>query len=324
MDSKVGWLGFGNIFFNYFILINLGAKMNFFLKIVPLLILPGLAYSKGLNSKSSEYTAPVPIVKLWMEHLASSGIDGTAWLGPIRGNGTVDSKHRFKKRSTLIFVPKKHDLKKDTDVIIWLHGHWGFNKFYTRILRHVDDIYSSGRNAIIIAPELPWSAWTKTPTRRNGTGPFRNFEEYLIWKSNVIKILSKNFGIKEGRISKDTLIYGHSAGGSAVKSMAIVGALRDIQPSAIIFSDSSYGKWLDVTYDYYIKYHPEVKVYVMTALGGSPRRNAKRFLKGKKIIKDNIIHMMMPSGWTHKRIGDNCLLMSASNDLFLSIIRDSK
>ena len=105
--------------------------------------------------------------------------------------------------------------------------------------------------------------------------------------------------------------------------MAIVGALRDIQPSAIIFSDSSYGRWLDVTYDYYIKYHPEVQVYAMTALHGSPRRNAKRFLKDKK-TKDNIVHMMMPKGWTHKRIGDNCLLMSSSNDLFLSIIRDSK
>tara|TARA_X000000950_G_scaffold285356_1_gene391075 strand:+ start:1620 stop:2591 length:972 start_codon:yes stop_codon:yes gene_type:complete len=323
MGSKISGNSCINIFFGYFNLRKLGAKMKHILKVILILALPGLSYSKDLNRKTSEYTAPVPIVKLWQDQLKSAGIGGTAWLGPIDGNGTIDLKHRFKKRSTLIFVPSKHDLAKNTDIIIWLHGHWGFNKFYTRILRHIDNIYSSGRNVIIIAPELPWSAWTKTPTKRNGTGPFKNFEEYLIWKRNVIRILENKFGIEENRISKNTVIYGHSAGGSAVKSMAIVGALRDIQPSAIIFSDSSYGRWLDVTYDYYIKYHPEVKVYAMTALHGSPRRNAKRFLKDKK-TKDNIVHMMMPKDWTHKRIGDNCLLMSSSNDLFLSIIRDSK
>lgn len=324
MDSKVDRSGCINIFFGCFNLRKLGAKMKYLLKVIFLLILPSLVYSKDLGRKTSEYTAPVPIVKLWQEHLTSAGIGGTAWLGPIDGNGTVDSKHRFKKRSTLIFVPNNHDLDKDTDVIIWLHGHWGFNKFYTRILRHIDSIYSSGRNVVIIAPELPWSVWTRTPTKRNGTGPFKNFEEYLIWKRNIIMLLENKFGIKEDRISKNTVIYGHSAGGSAIKSMAIVGALRDIQPSAIIFSDSSYGNWLDVTYDYYIKYHPEVQVYAMTAIHGSPRRNAKRFLKGRGIKKENITHMMMPKGWTHKRIGDNCLLMSSSNDLFLSIIRDSR
>jgi hypothetical protein len=281
-------------------------------------------HAKDLNSQVSEYTAPIPIVKLWKEHIRSAGISGVAWLGPIEGNGTIDKKHRFKKRSTLIFVPKNHDSAKKTDVIIWLHGHWGFNKFYSRILRHIPKIYSSRKNAVIIAPELPWSAWTRTPTKRNGTGPFESFEEYLIWKNHVLRILLDKFGIHHSEISKNTVVYGHSAGGSAIKSMAITGVLRDIEPSAIIFSDSSYGKWLDVTYNYYIKYHPETSVYVMTALYGSPRRNVEKFLKSTRIFGKNIVHLKMPRGWTHKKIGDNCLLFSAENQLFLSIIANNK
>ncbi len=280
--------------------------------------------AKDLNSQVSEYTAPIPIVKLWMDHIRSAGISGTAWLGPIPGNGTVDKRHRFKKRSTLIFVPKNHDSTKKTDVIIWLHGHWGFNKFYIRILRHLASIHASGKNVIVIAPELPWSAWTKTPTKRNGTGPFKNFEEYLIWKKDILSILNNKFKIKESDISKNTVVYGHSAGGSAVKSLAITGALRDIAPSAIIFSDSTYGKWLDSTYEYYIKYHPETQVFLMTAAGGPPRRQAARFLKNNKLARKNITHMTMPKGWSHKKIGDNCLLFSSENQLFLSIIEKNK
>jgi hypothetical protein len=291
-----------------------------------LVLLTSIASTSAIadDKRTSIYSAPPPMIKLWKNHMDSAGSTGSTWLGPIKGNGTTDSKHKFGKRNTLIYVPAGHDLNKKTDIIIWLHGHWGFNKFYKRILRHMPKIYSKGKNAIIIAPELPWSTWTRTPTKRNGTGPFKNFEEYLIWKNYVLNVLFNRFGIHHSEISKDTVIYGHSAGGSAIKSMAITGVLRDIDPSVIIFSDSTYGRWLDTVYNFYIKYHPETSVYIMTAPYGSPRRNAERFLKSIKTLGENIVHMKMSKKWTHKRIGDNCLLFSAENQLFLSIIEDSR
>ena len=249
-----------------------------------------------------------PIVNLWTKHMNQSGTTGMTWIGPIKGNGVPDNLHRHKKRHTIIYVPSQYNPLKPTQMLIWLHGHNGFNKFGIRILRHIDERFRKGDNIVVVAVEQPWSHWTKTRTSRYGTGPFRKSGEFEVWMSSVLKILS-SYGVPVQEISPSNItLYGHSAGGSGIKSMAISGALQILSPGKIVFSDSTYGRWFDVTYDKYIKHNPGTMVYVLTKKWQAPYMSMKRFFKERKTVTSNVRHVPLSKGWTHKRIGDNCLL----------------
>lgn len=245
-------------------------------------------------------------VKLWMQHLKGSGVRGRSFIGPIPGNGTIDRKHQNGKRDTIIFVPSQYDNKKPTDVLVWLHGHVGFNKFKTRILRHLDKLYNRGLNPVVIAIEQPWSYWTSTRTSRNGTGPFRRPGEFERWMDTVLEILKRYDVPVEQLSSRNITLYGHSAGGSGIMSMARSGALGIMKPGKIVFSDSTYGRWFDVVYREYLAANPETEVFVLTQRHGPPWRSMMRFLGSNKNVSENIHHI--PLRWTHKKIGDNCLL----------------
>ena len=251
-----------------------------------------------------------PIAALWTSQLISAGITGKTWVGPLSDNQGIDSLHKNKKRHTIVFVPSLYNTKKSPELLIWLHGHNGFNKFDVRILRHLDTLYSRGKNLVIIAVEQPWSHWTKTRTSRNGTGPFRAPGEFEVWMDEVFSILGQ-YGINPELISsKNITLIGHSAGGSGIMSMAKSGALGILDPQTIVFSDSTYGRWFDVVYDKHLKDRPGTDVYVLTKKHGPPWRSMKRFYRERKgsPISKNIVHIALSKGWSHKRIGDNCVL----------------
>ena len=190
-----------------------------------------------------------PIVDLWLKHMDDAGTTGKTWIGPIIGNGVPDRLHYGGRRHTIVYVPTQYSPDKPTQLLIWLHGHNGFNKFGTRILRHVDTRFKQGDNIVVVAVEQPWSHWTKTRTSRNGTGPFRRPGEFETWMSQIFDIL-KSYDVPTQKISsRNITLYGHSAGGSGIKSMALSGALEILQPGKIVFSDSTYGRWFDVVYE---------------------------------------------------------------------------
>jgi len=279
-----------------------------------LLFLPGhVAPSLAQSVVESNTTwvhqqAYQPIVDLWAKHMDSAGTTGKTWIGPIEGNGIPDRLHKNGRRNTIVYVPSQYSPTKPTQMLIWLHGHNGFNKFETRILRHVGTRFKQGDNIVVVAVEQPWSHWTKTRTSRNGTGPFRRPGEFETWMSHVLNIL-RSYGVPVQKISsRNITLYGHSAGGSGIKSMALSGALEILQPGKIVFSDSTYGRWFDVVYDKFLKRHPDTQVYVLTKKWGPPWKSMIRFYRERRNVSPNIKHVALSKGWSHKRIGDNCLL----------------
>lgn len=278
--------------------------------LVALFFSASISYAKT-NVVEVGYNAYPPTVTLWLTHLKNAKVFGKTYIGPIEGNGTIDRRHKNGRRDTIIFVPEQYNKEKPTDLLIWLHGHNGFNKFETRILRHLNSLYSRGKNPVVVAVEQPWSHWTYTRTSRNGTGPFRKPGEFEKWIDSTLKIL-KRYEVPVESISSDKIIlYGHSAGGSGIMSMAKSGALQILKPGTIVFSDSTYGMWFDVVYDKYVLEHPATQVYILTQKHGRPWKQMKRFMyvHRKKGIAKNVHHIALDSRkWTHKRIGDNCLL----------------
>jgi pimeloyl-ACP methyl ester carboxylesterase len=252
-----------------------------------------------------------PTVALWLAHMKNADVTGDTYIGPIAGNGTIDSRHMNDHRDTIIFVPSQYDKSRPTEMLIWLHGHNGFNKFEKRILRHIDELYQRGGNPVIVAVEQPWSHWTSTRTSRNGTGPFRRSGEFEEWMDVVFEVLER-YGVPTKQLSsKNVTLYGHSAGGSGIMCMAKSGALDILRPGRIVFSDSTYGRWFDVVYDKYLVRYPETEVFVLTQQYGKPWKAMTRFLKSRDRarISKNIHHVALSrKNWTHKRIGDNCLL----------------
>lgn len=257
-----------------------------------------------------------PIPALWVNHLTKYGISGKTYIGTIEGNGDNDKMHFHKKRHTIIFIPSYYDGSQDPDVIIWLHGHNGFNKFGIRILRHIEKLHSSGKNPLVIAIEQPWSHWTKTRTRRNGTGPFTNVEKFTQWMDATFKVLEGNFNIQKSRVkSSNITLYGHSAGGSGIMALAKAGILHILQPGTIVFSDSTYGRWFDVTYDQYLN-NPlpgsdySTRTIVLTQNHGKPWSSMRRFFKERKSqgVTQFPNITWVPTALSHKQIGDNCLI----------------
>jgi len=273
-------------------------------------VAPVLAQNTGLQQETWVHPKTYkPIAKLWNRQAKQHNVSGKrTWLGPISGNGTKDRKHKAGYRHTLIHVPDRWVPTKPTELLIWLHGHNGFNKFGIRILRHLDARFNRGDNVIVVAVEQPWSHWTRTRTSRNGTGPFRKPGEFEEWMPQVLNILG-SYGVPVQEIlSKDITLYGHSAGGSGIKSMSKSGALQILRPGKIVFSDSTYGRWFDVVYDKYIKHNPGTKVFVLTKKWQAPYMSMRRFFKERKSVAGNVLHVALSKGWSHKRIGDNCLL----------------
>ena len=255
-----------------------------------------------------------PIVGLWTEQASRHFAASKSWIGNAPGNGQDDKFHKHKKRHTAVFIPGGFNYEKNPDVIIWLHGHYGFNKFGTRLFRHLHPLMSEGLNPVVIAIEQPWSAWTKTPKSRNGTGPFKNLAQFSKWLDFMFDVLHKLGIPPENVLSKNITLIGHSAGGSGVMAMAKAGILSSLRPGKIIFSDSSYGRWFDVTYDKYIVSAPYTKVFVLTQKNGKPWKSMQRFFYERKraghTVSSNVIHV--PTRLTHKQIGDNCLLFPRS------------
>ena len=272
-------------------------------------------FPKNVISSNSQilYTEPdvyPPIVGLWLEQATRHLTYGKSWIGTAPGNGEVDPRHRHKKRHTAVFIHEKYDYEKHPDIIIWLHGHHGFNKFGVRIFRHLDQLFENGGNPVVIAIEQPWSSWTKTPTSRNGTGPFSKLSDFSRWLDYMFDVIHELGILPEKILSKNITLIGHSAGGSGIMSMARSGVLSSLRPGKIIFSDSTYGRWFDVTYDKYISTAPYTQVYVLTQKHGRPWKSMNRFFAEKRkagiAVTSNVLHV--PTKLTHKQIGDNSVL----------------
>ncbi len=293
--------------------------MKYFVALLWVVLSTSLAYSqtvvhtvnweKGVNKK---------LVKEWASSLdKASNVSSTTYIK--KKVGGKDKLHRNGHRDVIVWVPETSDLTKDFIVIMWFHGHWGYvpkRTFENRTLKQFVPL-SITSNFVLVIPEMPWSVHTSTPTKRNSLlwekpGKFLKFVKQV---EDLLFIHAKNKAVDvtgtRARLGKiDYRIVGHSAGGSTIKRLGITGDLCELNPSMIVWSDSSYGKWLDDAWEGCLKDRPDILVKVFVQKWLSPWRNATRFLGQFQGPRKNLELHVKNKGWSHKLIGDNIVKLS--------------
>lgn len=282
----------------------------------------GIAEAQTLGSFHAvvwEQGTSLNVVKQWTSSLNKlSKISSTTYI--VKKSGGQDSLHRNKHRNLILWVPESTDLEKDFKLVIWLHGHYGYfpsRTFEDRTLKQFLPHVGS-KNFVLAIPEMPWSVNTSTPTKRNSL-LWTKQGEFISFKTQLETLLIKHVsaGAKDATRSKKKLgeidyrVVGHSAGGSAIKRLAITGDLCELNPSMVVWSDSSYGLWLRQAWDGCLKDHRDILVKVFVAKGDTPWRRATQFMGQFQGPVDNLeLHVKRKPRWSHKLIGDNVVGLS--------------
>ena len=225
-------------------------------------------------------------------------VSGTESITFLKKMGITDPKHKNGSRDYAIWLP--HSAANNAVGIIWFHGHHGFSSrtFEKRILKQF--VPHIGKNFFVVIPEMPWSYNTSTRTSRNGK-IWQKRGEFLSFVRDVEYHLENTVGIRK----VDWRIVGHSAGGSTIATLGKTGDLCRVGVSRIVWSDSSYLRWLEAAYSGCLRdYEHRTDVFVTTS--GSPVRNARRFVKA---YKGKNVKMHVRRGG-HTFIGDNIVNLS--------------
>ena len=277
-------------------------------------VLHTVQWEKGVNKK---------VVKEWSLSINKVGkVNSTTYIR--KKYGGQDKLHRVGHRDFIVWIPETTDLTKDFILVFWFHGHWGYvpeRTFEDRTLKQFAP-YASSKNFALVIPEMPWSVHTKTPTKRNGKlwkkpGDFLKFveqtEDILL---NHARSDSRNAAKTKAELGKiDYRIVGHSAGGSTIKRLGITGDLCRLNPSLIVWSDSSYGNWLQLAWDHCLAANRSILIKVFVSKGDSPWLRATQFMDRLPAVYSkppiNLeLHIMNKPRWTHKLIGDNIVRLS--------------
>ena len=264
-------------------------------------------WENGVNKK---------LVKDWVVSLDKiSKANSTTYIA--KKYGGKDKLHRVGHRDVIIWIPESTDLKKDLKLVLWFHGHWGFvpkRTFENRTLKQFSPLVNKS-NFILVIPEMPWSVHTSTPTKRNSllwTKP----GDFLKFINQIKSILIKHARTPEKKLGNiDYRIVGHSAGGSTIKRLGINGDLCRLKPSMVVWSDSSYGRWLKLAWDGCLSKNRDITVKVFVAKGDSPWIRATQFMGEFQGPVENLeLHVMKKPKWSHKLIGDNIVELSSILD----------
>ena len=267
-------------------------------------------WEKGVNKK---------VVKEWSLSLDKiSTKSSTTYIK--KKVGGKDSLHIKGHRDVIIWIPSSTNLSKQITVVVWFHGHWGFvpkRTFEDRTLKQFNP-KTSEKNFVLVIPEMPWTVHGKTPTKRNSLvwkkqGDFLRFINQV--EKTIIKHLNKknvNAKTTKEKFRKfDYRIVGHSAGGSTIKRLGINGDLCRINPSMVVWSDSSYGPWLRLAWNGCLKKRRDIKIKVFVSKGDSPWKRALQFINTFKVVPENLkLFIMKKPKWKHKTIGDNIVKLS--------------
>jgi len=277
----------------------------------------------GLSHALNSIYAPrayEPTKKIWTEVYDrliknNDSVKGTTYIGPLEGNGHKDRLHKNKARDTIVFIPESTSLESPVDLIFYFHGLGGFKErdFKTRVLKHTRAI-DAARNYVIIIPEMPWSKNTSTPRTRQGR-VFIKKGSFSVFVNSALRVIRAHFAALPQKLSVgNVMLVGHSAGGSALMSISRSGGIKWVYIEAeamsvrVIFSDASYGYWLDIAWKYCEPHvDADINFLIMTRRWDRPHKHAKRFLKKFKTVPYNIQHIVFSRKTTHSDIGDQAL-----------------
>lgn len=235
----------------------------------------------------------------WSEMLMKTTTEHSSTF--IKKMHIEDSKHANLSRDYIIWIPAGDPHNKNrsekTIGVLWFHGHHGFSSrtFRERILKQFRR--QPDKNFFVVIPEMPWSVNTSTRNSRNGqiwrrSGDFTKF----------IKQVRRDVALA-GISEIDWRVVGHSAGGSTIATIGSTGDLCLLNPSMIVWSDSTYGWWIQKANRSCLQ---EFKTEVFINGHPSTATSARRILT-TEAGRNVTVHR---KELTHKQIGDNIVKLS--------------
>ena len=254
-------------------------------------------------------------VSRWSKAVTGASFDSDTWIWNLK----KDNKHKNKSRDTLLMVPTTA-IPDDITLVVWFHGCGGFSQktFSKRIIPQMSYAISRGSSVAIALPEMPWSTNTSTRCGRQSQ-VWQRPGELEAHIDDLKEHLETWAVINHGRsLGTVRLVFvGHSAGGSALKSAAKEGGLCRLKPKAVVWSDASYGSWLDRAWHGCLK-NASTDLFVLVRKWDKPYKNAERMMrKLRKYEGPARVHyrVLDRRRWTHGRIGCNALIMTRAFEM---------
>jgi hypothetical protein len=202
----------------------------------------------------------------------------------------------------LILVQHEVESAKEHNIIVWSHGMNGFDKdeFEERTAPAIKWLVEQNKSFTWIHPELSWSTRLIKPyNQRTWVKPdsFKNF---------VDKALSLTPPLKTKKEIK-LIIVGHSRGGKSIAEAAKIGGLCKLNPTWVVWSDASYGDWLDKAWNSCLNKQP-IRVEIWYLKGAATQVSVKRIERGNKNLLLEIHPLTAP--WYHGRVGNKVIQMT--------------
>mgnify|MGYP003953189159 CR=1 FL=1 len=257
-----------------------------------------------------------PSVKRWAVSIDLAPFDSISWIWNLE---IKDKLHKNKRRDTILVVPETA-IPEDITLVVWFHGLGGFSEktFAKRIIPQIDYLVDGGNSFAVAIPEMPWSINTSTRRGRQGRvwtkpGELERYIKDLKEHLDVWALMKHGKSIGNVRI----VFVGHSAGGSAIMAAAKEGGLCRVAPEAIIWSDASYGYWLDSAWSGCVKnLGPDTEAHVLVRRWDKPHKNAERAMRAVRRARrrntgPNVLYQVLDrKRWSHGRIGNNVFLLT--------------
>jgi hypothetical protein len=249
----------------------------------------------------------------WQKAVNSASFDSTSWLWNM---GIKDQKHKNRHRDTILVIPKT-SIPEDITLVVWFHGCGGFSQktFSNRLIPQIQNLVEAGNSLALAIPEMPWSINTSTRCGRQGQVWSRpgELEKHVVDLKNRLETWALiSHGSELGIVR--TIFVGHSAGGSALMTAAKEGSLCRLRPQAVVWSDASYGHWLDRAWNSCIK-DTDTELHILVRKWDKPYQSAERVVKGirrsRALPKANVYYQALDRKvWSHGRIGNSVFMLT--------------